>query len=128
LAVVAIVDGLHNFLMVDSICLAATDKVVVGMVVESLPGASEAVVVAVKTCVSSVMLVADMFAVVFIAGGAVVVSSLGSNSSDMAFGAAVLDAIITVFTAVIFTFNLDVFSHHLFLWLRLSCPGPGIAE
>ena len=46
LAVVAIVDGLHNFLMVDLMCLAATNKVVVCVVVKSLLGASEAVVVA----------------------------------------------------------------------------------
>jgi hypothetical protein len=55
--------------------------------------------------------------------------SLGGNIVKVAvlvFGVIVLDAIIMAFTVAIFTFNLDVFSHHFFLWLRLPCPGPGM--
>jgi hypothetical protein len=44
----------------------------------------------------------------------------------LALGADVLNAVITAFTAVMFMFKLDAFSHHFFLWLRLPCPGPGI--
>ena len=44
----------------------------------------------------------------------------------LAFAADVLDAVITAFTAVTFAFKLDVFSRHIFLWLRLPCPGPGM--
>ena len=60
---------------------------------------------------------------------AAVVTALGGNVvmvAILAFGAVVLDAIITAFTAAIFAFKLDAFSRHVFLWLRLPCPGPGM--
>ena len=71
LAVVAVVGSLHNLLMVDSMCLA-TINIVDGLVVKSSSGAGEAVVVAVGMRVSSVLSVADLFAVIFVAGGAFV--------------------------------------------------------
>ena len=124
LAVVAVVGSLHNFLMVDSMCLAAID-IVDGLVVKSFSGASEAIVVAVGTRISSLLSVVDLFAVVFIAGGAIVyVPLLGNCGSDMAFGAAVLDTIIMAFMAAMFA--LRVFSRCFFLLLRLPCPGPGM--
>ena len=122
LAVVAVVGSLHNFLMVDSMCLAMIN-IMDGLVVNSLSHAGEAIVAAVEMHISSVLSVVDMFAVVFIAGGAIVVPLLGSHGSDMAFGAAVLDAIITAFMATMFM--LRVFLHHFFLLFCLSCPGPG---
>jgi hypothetical protein len=109
--------------MVDSMCLAAIN-IVDGLVVESLSGAGEAIVAAVETCISSILSVADLFAVVFVAGGAIVVPSLGSHGSDMAFGAAVLNAIITAFMAAMFA--LRVFLCCFFLLLHLPCPGPGM--
>ena len=35
---------------------------------------------------------------------------------------------ITAFTATMFMFKLNVFSHHFFFWECFPCPGPGIAE
>ena len=34
---------------------------------------------------------------------------------------------IMVFTATMFAFKLNVFSHHFFFWECFPCPGPGIA-
>ena len=42
------------------------------------------------------------------------------------FGADALDAVITAFTAAMFTFKFDALSRHFFLLLRLPCPGPGM--
>jgi hypothetical protein len=70
-----------------------------------------------------------MLAAVLFACGVAIISSLGDDDFDMAvlaFDASVLDAIITAFTAAIFAFDLDAFSRHFFLWLRLPCPGPGM--
>jgi hypothetical protein len=88
-----------------------------------------AMVVAVVTAVGCVDVNGPVFGAVSLAGGAVVVASLGGNGSDvavLAFSAAVLDAVITAFTAAIFVFRLDAFSRHFFLWFRLPCPGPGM--
>jgi hypothetical protein len=48
------------------------------------------------------------------------------DAAVLAFGASVLGAISTVFTAAIFAFKLGAFSRHFFFWPRLPCPGPGM--
>ena len=58
-------------------------------------------------------------------GSAAVVTALGGNVvrvDVLAFGAVLLDAVITAFMAAIFA--LSVFSRHFFLLPRLPCPGP----
>ena len=91
-----------------------------------------AVVVAVSVVVvGSVAVYGLVFGVGSSVNSAVVVTALGGNVVRvviLAFGVVVLNAIITALTAVMFAFKLDVFSRHFFLWLRLPCPGPGIAE
>jgi hypothetical protein len=59
---------------------------------------------------------------------AAVVMSLGDDVVRVAilFGAVVLDAIIMVSMAAIFTLRLDMFLHHFFCWLCLPCLGSGI--
>jgi hypothetical protein len=87
--------------------------------------AAFAVAVAVVGCIA----VCELSCGVSSVGSAAVVTSLGGNVvkvAVLAFGAIVLDAVITVFTAAIFAFNLDAFSRHFFLWLCLPCPGPGM--
>ena len=59
------------------------------------------------------------------------VVSLGSNGvgkTVVVLGAVILDAVITVFTAAIFTFKLNAFLHRFLFWECFPCPGPGIAE
>jgi hypothetical protein len=72
-----------------------------------------------------------VFGAILFAGGVTAVTSLGSNIVNIAtvtLGAIVFDAVITAFTAVIFAFKLDAFLRHFFFWVRLPCPGPGMAE
>ena len=67
--------------------------------------------------------------VVLSVGSDVVVTALSGNVARVAdFAFRVLSAIIMAFTAVMFTFKLNVFSCHFFFWVHLPCPGPGIAE
>ena len=83
---------------------------------------------------ASLVEVLVVFSAMLFASGVAVISSLGDESDDdfdmavLVFGASVLDADSTAFTAIMFAFVLNTFSHHFFLWLRLPCPGPGIAE
>jgi hypothetical protein len=88
-----------------------------------------AVVVTIVTDVGGVVVYRLPFGTVSFMGVTVVVASLGGNGADRAvltFRGVVLDAIITVFTAAILAFMLSAFSHHFFFWERLPCPGPGI--
>jgi hypothetical protein len=88
-----------------------------------------AVVVAVVTAVGCVIVTRPESGAVLLVGKAVIAASLGSNGIDvvvLVFGGSVFDAVMTAFTAAMFAFELDAFSRHFFLWLRLPCPGPGI--
>jgi hypothetical protein len=49
-----------------------------------------------------------------------------ANTITFVFVAALLGAVVTTFTAVIFVLGLDAFSHHFFFWPHLPCPGPGM--
>jgi hypothetical protein len=58
-----------------------------------------------------------IFGAVSFAGGVTVLTSLGSDTVDVAMvalGAVVFNAVITVFTAAIFASDLDAFSRHFF--------------
>jgi hypothetical protein len=58
--------------------------------------------------------------VVLSVGSDVVVTALSGNVARVAdFAFRVLSAIITAFTAVMFAFKLDAFSHHFFFWVHL---------
>ena len=79
--------------------------------------------------VGSVAVYGLVFGVASSVNSAAVVTALGGDIVRvviLTFGAVVLDAIITALMAVMFTFKLDVFSCHFFLWLHLPCPGPGM--
>ena len=115
------------------------------------PGAAVGLSMRVASLASSVSLYVAIFAVVVVmtlvvdsrskygallgavsfVGGDMVVSSLGDGTvavTVVAIGADVLSAVITALTAVLFSFRLSALSCHFFFWLRLPCPGPGIAE
>jgi hypothetical protein len=87
--------------------------------------ASFVLVAAVSAMVVAVVVVAGSIAVYELFSGAVssvspavVVTALGSNIvrvAVLACRADVFDAIVTAFTAAIFTFKLDAFSRHFFL-------------
>jgi len=83
-------------------------------------GAAFAVVALVVVVVVACRAVYDavLAAVSFASSGVAMISSLGDDNFDIAvltFRVVVLDAVITVFTAAIFTFKLDAFSCHFFL-------------
>ena len=84
--------------------------------------ASAAVVVVVAVVACRTVNEAVCGAILF-ASGLMVIVSLG-DVAILAVRAAVLEAVITVFTAAIFTQR--VFSRHFFLLPRLPCPGPGM--
>ena len=66
-----------------------------------------------------------------VAGGSAAPMSLSNDVvgvAVVAVGADVLGAVITALTAVVLSFRLSALSRHFFFWLRLPCPGPGIAE
>lgn len=92
-------------------------------------GAASAVVVVVVVVVACRAVYEAVLAVVSLTSDvAMISSSLGDDDFDavvLAFGASVLDAVGTAFTAAIFASKMDAFSRHFFLWLRLPCPGPG---
>jgi hypothetical protein len=89
-----------------------------------------AVVVAVVVVVAGSVAVYKLISgVASSVNSAAVVTALGGDVVRvvvLAFGAVVLDAIITALTAAMFAFKLDAFSRHFFLWARLPCPGPGM--
>ena len=85
------------------------------------------VVIAVSVVVVGSVAVCELVScVVSSVGSAAVVTALGGNVvrvDVLAFGAVLLDAVITAFMATMFASKLAVFSRHFFLWLCLPCPG-----